>query len=110
MSSFKSRFEGRRRPLTVLDPTFAPPLLAVEPADAPETGARVEVPAPGVIRITGAPFLSQPTGAVARRFFQRAFAAPEVNSASIAADRGVAEIHYSVSALDPQGQLSAIAN
>jgi heavy metal translocating P-type ATPase len=110
MSSLKSRFEVRRRALTVLEPELVLPLVRAAPADSPESEARIDVSVPGVIRIFGAPFLSQPTGAVARRFFRRAFSAPEVTSVSIAADHGLAEIRYSVSSLDPQGQLLTIAS
>ncbi len=85
-------------------------VVAEERRESRGPGIRIDVPEPGVITVTGASFFSQPTGAAARRFFQRAFEAPEVNSVSISADRGQAEIRYSVSALDAQGQLLAIGS
>ena len=107
MPSLKSRFDGRKRALATSEPTLLPPLAPLKPIDDGEI--RVTISAPGLIRIE-APFLAQPKGALARNFFQRAFSAPEVISVSIDADRGKAEIRYSVSALDPQGQLAALAN
>ena len=109
MSSIRSRVEARKRHLTFAEPALSGPLVAIAPRRQDETGPQVDLPALGVIRISGAPFLREPTGATARRFFQRAFGAPEVGRVSIDAARGEAEIGYAVSARDPQGQLQRLA-
>jgi len=109
MSSIKSRFQARRRQLNFAEPALTAPLVAMAAQPQPKLGAQVDIAELGLIKISGAGFFREPTGATARSLFQRAFGAPEVGRVSIDAARGEAEIGYSVSARDPEGQLQRLA-
>jgi Cu2+-exporting ATPase len=122
MSSLKTRLEARRapetrrRPVPVATAFSAPPLVVPQrnlPALArtrrhvrveAQASPRVDASQPGVIRIFDAPFIDHPTGPTASRFFERAFSAACVESVSIDANRGAAEIRYAFSD-DPRAEL-----
>ncbi len=84
-----------------------PALSATAPKGAPP--ARVDLSTPGFVRISDAPFIARPTGPGARLFVERAFSRPEVETVSIDAVRGRAEIRYAVDARDPRGQVVALS-
>ena len=109
MSSLKQRIDSRRVLLSVPlpDPASAP--VAVRRAVRNAPCVRVDSPRPGLLRIHGAPFVYHPTGQTARRFFERAFGVPEVESVSIDAERGLAEIRFAPSRGDANAQVVGLA-
>ncbi len=107
MTTLQARLDARR--LAPLAPN--PPHLSARRADlrvAP-LGPRVDASEPGRLRITGADFIEKPKGETSRRFFERAFAAPHVESVLVDAVRREAVIRFAVSARDPQGQIVALS-
>ena len=109
MSCLKQRIEARRVLPSASPPSPPPVTLAVRRASRHSQSVRVESPRPGLLRILGAPFLEHPTGPTARRFLERAFGAPEVESVCIDAERGLAEIRFAPSRGDPRAQVVELA-
>jgi Cu2+-exporting ATPase len=105
MSSLKTRLEARRQSGVVPAPHSAGPLVLSRRAKAPLSPTRIDASEPGVLKIFGAPFIADPTGPTARKFFERAFGASAVESVTVDAVRGRAEIRYAYSGGDPRPRI-----
>ena len=101
MSSLKTRIEARRRSAIVPAHVAAAPLVPSRRV-LPLSATRIDASEPGLIKIFGAPFIADPTGPTARRFFERAFGASAVESVAIDAIKGKAEIRYAFNGGDPR--------
>lgn len=109
MSSLKTRLEARRERALSLPPIA--PRLPATPRSALKSvpGISVDASTPGAIVIRGAPFLSEPTGETARRFFERVFAEPSVESVVLDAVKGAAEVRYRIESDEPDASLETIS-
>ncbi|MBB3102576.1 heavy metal translocating P-type ATPase [Azomonas macrocytogenes] len=65
----------------------------------------VDVSQAGLIKIVGAPFIADPTGLLARSFFERAFGDATVDSVSIDMQKETVEIRYSANDSNLAGQI-----
>lgn len=105
MSSLKTRLEARRHFAANVASASAAPVPVSLQSSQPIKSTHVDVSELGVIKIYGAPFIADPTGATARRFFERAFAVSSVESVLVDANRGKAEIRYRLGNDNPGGQI-----
>jgi heavy metal translocating P-type ATPase len=109
MSELKTRLEARRERLDALPEVASAPLVAYRPPVVQQPATRIDASKRGKIEIYGASFVADPTGAIARLFLSRAFAASSVESVLIDVVRSKAEIHYRFEGDDPRDAVRAVS-
>jgi len=109
MSSLKTRRDAQRQSAAILFSGSNLPLARPRNRELVQSSARVDTSEPGLIKIFGASFINHPTGPTARRFFERAFGFPGVESVLIDAVRHRAEIRFIIDSENARGQIVALS-
>ena len=109
MSTLALRLQDRRERLSALPEVGLATPSPYSPLAVQQAETRIDATTPGKIDIYGAPFISDPTGAAARLFLSRAFAAAPVQSVLIDADRNKIQIQYQFEGDDPRSAIRILS-